>query len=88
MTKKDIFEIAIIEMGNRVGLQWKSFEDALAYQVENGLQWYLTQTWTLDDQADFEQWLTALCKRHGWSDYKAIRETAFFIMSYGWRVER
>jgi len=88
MTKKDIFEIAIIEMGNRVGLQWKSFEDALAYQVENGLQWYLTQTWTLDDQADFEQWLTALCKRHGWSDYKSIRETAFFVMSYGWRAER
>lgn len=89
MNKIDIIEPALIEMGKRVGLDWKSFQDVLDYQVNNGIQWYLTQQWTKQDEKDFAKWLTKYIKeRTAWSKYKIQCEVHFFILSYGWKTKR
>lgn len=85
--KKDIYEQALVEMGRRVGLDWETFDDVMAYQDSHGEQWYLTRTWTQDDEHEFRDWLKMLLtSKKGWSPYKVRMEAGMFLLSYGWKV--
>lgn len=87
--KKELFEVALVEMGHRVGLDWASFGDVLAYQATHGIQWYLTKTWTKDQEEDFLKWLKMLLtSKTDWSPYKVRMEAGMFMMSYGWKTEK
>lgn len=89
MIKTDIIKQALVEMGRRVGLDWKTFDDVMAYQASHGIQWYLTKTWTPDEEDEFLTWLKMLLtSKTDWSPYKVRMEAHMFMLSYGWkRVE-
>jgi len=88
MIRDKLFDGAILEMGSRVGLDWESFDDVLAYQENNGVTWYTTKTWTEAEQNDFKQWLTEYLGKHTrWSKKKIHWEVGTFILCYGWKVE-
>ena len=86
--KMDIFNKVIIEMGNRVGLDWKTFDDVLQYQKEHGERWYTTQTWSKDEENDYCDWVRKYLKKNtSWSKYSIDREVAMFMLMYGWKVD-
>lgn len=87
MIKTEIINQALVEMGRRVGLDWETFDDVMAYQDSHGEEWYLTRTWTQDEEHEFRYWLKMLLtSKKGWSPYKVRMEAGMFILSYGWKV--
>lgn len=85
------FNESILEMGRRVGLDWKTFDDVLLYQDKNGEQWYATKTWTKEDENSFRDWLRLKFKKNYstkfYTDKKIDYEINMFILCYGWKVE-
>jgi len=88
MITDKLYETAVVEMAKRVGLNWESYEDALAYSKEHGTVWYNTLEWTEDDMADFKDWLIKLLRKETkWSKKKCDWEAGVFILCYGWRTK-
>ena len=86
-TKLELFKLALVEMGRRVGLDWETFDDVMAYQASHGIQWYLTKTWTKDEEHDYQDWLKMLLtSKTDWSAYKVRSEVGMFMLSYGWKT--
>lgn len=83
----EIFQDSIVKMGQSVGLDWATFDDALEYQKENGVNWYITQTWTTEQQDAFRDWMDEMLKKKtGWSARKRDWEIGCFILCYGWKT--
>lgn len=89
MIKDKLFEEAAVMMGTFVGLDWKTFDDVLAYQKKHGVNWYITKTWSNELQAKFMDWLDDYLKENTkWSARKRDWEVGCFILCYGWKVEQ
>ena len=89
MGRAELINNSIIEMGKRVGLKWETFEDALRYQKENGITWYLTKEWTAEEQNDFKDWMDDYFNKHTqWSSRKRDIEIWTFILCYGWKTKQ
>ena len=86
MKSDKLFIESIIELGKRVGLEWKSFDDALEYQKENGDQWYLTKEWTKEEEEDYRLWLeNKLKKKYRFTKRGLDYEIGMFMLSYSWK---
>lgn len=86
--REELFDKCLIEMGRRVGLDWKTFDDVLEYQKENGVTWYTTKTWTKEEQDDFGEWMKKLLKKEKFFTEKTImNEVGWFLLSYGWKID-
>lgn len=84
--REKLFDQCIVEMGRRVGLDWKTFDDVLKYQKENGVTWYTTQTWSKQEQDDFSEWMKDLLKKEKFTEKIILNEVGWFLLSYGWKV--
>ena len=77
----------LIEMGKRVGINWRNFDDVMKYQAEDDVAWYTRKTWTQAENDDFRRWAQAhIRKRAKWSERKVEWETATFMLCYSWKV--
>ena len=88
MIKAELFDEALIEMGKRVGLEWRNYDDVLEYQKQHGVTWYNTITWTKEQQMEFKDWMDSFVnKKTRWSSRKRDLEIWTFLLCYGWKVE-
>lgn len=88
MIKGDPFETAIIKMGQSIGLNWASYDDVMEYQKKHGVNWYITRTWTKEQEETFRDWMDdMLQKKTKWTSRKRDWEIGCFILCYGWKVE-
>lgn len=87
--RNDLFDCCIIEMGKRVGLEWKTYDDALSYSKQNGSDWYTTKTWTQEEESDFKKWMKSFLKENtNWRMKIIDREISMFILTYGWKTKK
>lgn len=49
--------------------------------------WYLENTWTWEQQADFQEWLAGQFWRRGYTNQKANYQAGMFILFFGWKVD-
>lgn len=88
MINGDPFETAILKMGEMVGLNWATYDDVLEYQKQNGVNWYISRTWTTEQQDAFKDWMDDMLQmKTKWTSRKRDWEVACFVLCYGWRVE-
>lgn len=86
--KEDIYEGAIVELGNRVGLNWKNLSDALAYEKKHGPKWNQTKIWTVEDEKGFTSWFEKYLKEKTHLTKRQIQfEVGTFILNYGWKTK-
>ena len=73
---------ALTELFRRVGRKYSRNATSMP-------EWYCESTWTSVEQEDYRRWLTQLIMR----DYRhrvarAKMEAGWFILNYGWKVNR
>lgn len=80
---EETFEVCLKELFLRVGLDYKD-KDSITKQDE----WYSLYTWSKSEQDSFEKWMIEfLRKKMRWNKKTALKETGFFMLNYGWKVE-
>ena len=80
MDKEKTFNICLKKMFRRVG---RKTVDENFIRREH---WYRQSSWTEAEEQDFRKWMVGLLRRrHGWTKKLAEKETAFFLLSYGWK---
>lgn len=51
-------------------------------------EWYLTKSWTIDEQNDFKEWGEKLLRKElKMSNYRAEKEMGWFLLNCGWRTK-
>lgn len=77
----------LVEMGRRVGLDWKTFDHVKEYEQTCGKEWFWSQSWTQEEEDEFRDWMTGELKRKSNLGEKTIkREVNAFILNWGWRI--
>ena len=68
------------EMFSRVSVEY----DEELVQQKN---WFLTHTWSKEDQNSFREWLIAyLMKKRRCTKRMAEKNSAYMLLSFGWKV--
>ena len=50
--------------------------------------WYLESSWTMEQERTYREWFVRQASRDlGWDKRRARKESGWFLLFYGWRIE-